>query len=37
MCSENYGTVKEILILQFDHWKSKNKEVMELGIELGSL
>ena len=30
-------TIKELLALQFDHWKSKNKELLELDFELGSL
>ena len=37
MYSENLGTVKEILVLEFDKKRSKNKELLELGLELGSL
>ena len=36
MCSENYGTIKELLVLEFDKKRSKNKELLELGRELGS-
>ena len=34
--SASYGTIKELLVLEFDK-KSKNKELLELGLELGSL
>ena len=27
----------EILVLQFDHWRSENKELLALGRELSSL
>ena len=33
----NYGTINELLVLQFDQWSSKNKELSELGLELGFL
>ena len=35
MCSENQGTMKERLILQFNKKRFKNKEFLELGLELG--
>ena len=35
MRSENQGTMKERLILQFDKKRFKNKELLELGLELG--
>ena len=35
--SENQGTIKELLVLKFDCWRSKNKELLELGLELSSL
>ena len=25
------------MVLQFDHWRSENKELLELGLVLGSL
>ena len=31
------GTVKGLLVPQFDHRRSKNKKLLELGLELGSL
>ena len=34
MCCENEGTIKELLVQQFDHWRSKNRELLELGLEL---
>ena len=34
MRSENQGTMKERLILQFDKKRFKNKELLELGLEL---
>ena len=37
MCSENYGTGKGLLVLEFDKKRSRNKELLELGLELGSL
>ena len=37
MCSENYGTIKELLVLDFDKKRPENKELLELGLELGSL
>ena len=30
-------TIKELLILEFDEKRSKNKELLEQGLELGSL
>ena len=30
MYSENYGTIKDLLVLQFAHWRSKKKELLEL-------
>ena len=29
--------MKEILVLEFDKKRSKNKELLELGLELGSM
>ena len=37
MCIENYGTSNEFLVQEFDKRRSKNKELLELGLELGSL
>ena len=37
MCSENYGTIMEPLVPEFDRKRPKNKELLELGLELGSL
>ena len=37
MCSENYVTIKEVLVLQFADLRSTNKEFLELGLEVGSL
>ena len=37
MCSENYGTITELLVLEFDKKRSKNNELLELGLELVSL
>ena len=37
MCSENKRTIKELLLLEYDKMRSKNKETLELGLELGSL
>ena len=37
MCSENQGTIKELLALQFADMRSTNKELLELGLEVGSL
>ena len=37
MCSENEGTIRELLVLEFDKKKSKNKGLLELGVEVGSL
>ena len=37
MCSENEGTIKELFVLDFYRKKLKNKELLELGLELGSL
>ena len=34
---ENEETVKEHLVLQFDHWRSKSKEPLYLDLLLGSL
>ena len=34
MCSENSGTIKELLVLEFDKKMSENKELLELGLEL---
>ena len=31
--SENKGTVKELSVLHFDDWRSKNKELAELSLE----
>ena len=36
MCSENWWTVKELLVLECEKKSSKNKELLELGFELGS-
>ena len=30
------GTTKELSVLQYDHLRPKNKELLELGHELGS-
>ena len=37
ICSENQGTTKELLVLEFDTKRPKNKELLELVLELGSL
>jgi len=37
MCSENYGTIKELLVIEFNKKMSRNKELLELGLQLGSL
>ena len=37
ICGENLGTIKELLVLEFDRKRPKNKELLELGLELGSL
>ena len=37
MCNENKGTIKELLVLDLHKKRSKNKELLELSIELGSL
>ena len=37
MCSKNKGTIKELLVLQFADLRSTNKELLELGLEVGSL
>ena len=37
MCSEYQGTIKELAELQFDDLRSTDKELLELGLELGSL
>ena len=37
MCSKNEGTIKELLVLQFADLRSINKELLELGLEVGSL
>ena len=37
MFSENVRTIKELLVLEFDRKESKSKELLELGLELGSL
>ena len=37
MGSENEGGIKERLVLKFDQRRSKNKELLELGLEVGSL
>ena len=37
MCSENEGTIQELLGLQFDDLRPTNKELLELGLEVGSL
>ena len=37
MCSESHGTTKELLVLEFDKKRPKNKELLERGLELGSL
>ena len=29
MCSENEGTLKELLLLEFNKMRSKNKEILE--------
>ena len=29
--------LRNLLELQFDYWRSRNKELLELGVELGSL
>ena len=34
MCSENLGTIKELLVLHFDDFRSTNKELIELGLEV---
>ena len=31
------GTIKELLVLELDKKRSKNKELLELGLELGYL
>ena len=36
MYSENQGTIKELLVLEDDK-EVQNKELLELGLELGSL
>ena len=37
MCNENKGTIKELLVLDLHKKRSKNKELLELSLELGSL
>ena len=37
MCSENQGAIKELLVLQFADLRSTYKELLELGLEVGSL
>jgi len=37
MYSENEGTIKELLVIEFDKHRSKDRELLELGLELGSL
>ena len=37
MAFDNYGTIKELLVLQFADLRSTNKELLELGLEVGSL
>ena len=37
MSSENQGTIKELLVLQFADLRSTNKELLELGLEVGTL
>ena len=37
MCMENQRTSKELLVLEFNEKKSKNNELLELGLELCSL
>ena len=37
MAFENYGTIKELLVLKFADLRSTNKELLELGLEVGSL
>ena len=37
MGSENEGSIKELLVLQFGQWRSKNKELLEPGLELASI
>ena len=37
MCNENLGTIKELLVLEFDKKRSKSKELLELILELGFL
>ena len=32
MCSENEGTIKELLVLEFNKKRSENKELLELGL-----
>ena len=36
MALENEGTIKELLVLQFADLRSKNKGLLELGLEVGS-
>ena len=36
MYGTKYGvTIKKFLVLQFDYWRSRNKELLGLGVELG--
>ena len=35
MAPENYGTIKELLVLQVADLRSTNKELLELGLEVG--
>ena len=37
MCNENYETIKELLVLEFDRVRSRNMELFKLGLEMGSL
>ena len=37
VCSENQGAIEELLVLEFVKKRSKNTEILELGLELGSL
>ena len=36
MALENQGTIKELLVLQFADLRSTNKELLEVGLEVGS-
>lgn len=37
MCSEYEGNINKLLVTKIDYWKSKSKELLQLGHELGFL